>query len=55
MSYLDTGKDGSDKKIGRVKSFLRKNSIIHIKETGEEQRPHIHRAISGEGASDKVY
>ena len=45
----------SDKKIGRLTSFHKKNSVMHVKETGEEQRPNISRVISGEKMSDKVY
>lgn len=41
--------------MGRLTSFNKKNSLIHIKETGEEQRPNISRVISGEKMSDKVY
>lgn len=48
-------KIGSEKKIGRVTSFNKKNSVIHVKETGEEQRPNIPRSTSGEKMSDKVY
>jgi len=45
----------SGKKIGRVTSFHKKKSVIHVKESGEEQRPNIPRSTSGEKMSDKVY
>lgn len=45
----------SDKKFGRLTSFHKKTSLIHVKDTGEEQRPNIPRAASGEKMSDKVY
>ena len=54
-TQADKEKGDSQKKIGRVTSFNRKQSVIHIKQSGEEQRPHIHRAMSGENISDKVY
>lgn len=46
---------GSGKKIGRLTSFNKKNSLVHINDTGQEQRPNIQWAISGEKMSDKVY
>jgi hypothetical protein len=36
-------------------SFNKKDSLVNIKETGEEQRPNIPRSASGERMSDKVY
>jgi hypothetical protein len=45
----------NDKKFGRLTSFNKKNSLVHIKETGEEQRHNIPRISSGEKMSDKIY
>lgn len=45
----------SEKKMGRLTSFNKKTSLIHVKDTGEEQRPNISRVVSGEKMSDKVY
>jgi hypothetical protein len=45
----------SHKKLTRLTSFHKKNSLIHIKETGEEQRPNIPHTASGEKVSEKVY
>lgn len=55
MIGSDMKLEQSGKKFGRLTSFNRKNSIIHIKQNGQEQRPHIHRVMSGEFISDKVY
>jgi hypothetical protein len=53
MSTSATG--NHEKKFGRLTSFNKKNSLVHIKETGEEQRPNIPRVSSGEKMSDKIY
>jgi hypothetical protein len=55
MSNIDLSEEKPSKTIGRVTSFNLKKSIIHIKDTGEEVRPHINRVMSGEKTSDKVY
>ena len=51
----DSAKEHSKLKMQRATSFNKKNSMVRVKEDGEEQRPNISTVQSSERMSEKIY